>query len=343
MKFGAALLFGLALAAAGCDDGEPTPAPDASLPPLPSMTIAVDGLGAALFGVWGAHDDAVWFVGGAEGPEGGVIFRSDGAQVRAVTAPPGPRLWWIWGASAAQQWACGEAGRILARRDDSWVEEPTGLDEKAVLWGLWGSGPDDLWAVGGSVRRGGPKGLVLRSRGDGVWRPVADPALPDDLNIYKVWGTGPDDVHLVGEGGLTLHWDGARFERHDVGVRDLLFTVHGAAAGPVLAVGGLSRGLAFRRDSAGWLPDELEGAAPLNGVFVRPDGTALAVGGRGAILARGAAGGWSRGTIAGAESRTLHALWVGDHIWAVGGDLTAGTDGLIVTDRDPPPSLESHR
>ncbi len=342
----ALLALGSLLALAACDD-DTDPAPDAAPPPLAATLeaglAAVDGLEPALLGVWGAAADAVWFAGGTAEPEGGALYRFDGARVAPEPAPPGPLLWWVWGADAERVWACGEGGRVLRRGADGWVAEETGLDEKAVLWGLWGSGPDDLWAVGGSVRRGGPKGVVLRSAGDGVWTRVDDPALPAELNLYKAWGSGPDDVWLVGEGTVTVHWDGVGFTRADLGQRDLLFTVHGRAGGPVIAVGGVGSGLVYALGAGGWVAEDPAGVIGLNGVAVRPDGLALASGARGALVLRDLAGRWFRlrPQPDAVGARTLHAVWHGpdDSTWAVGGDLSAVADGVILTDRRPLPRL----
>lgn len=337
----------LAAAALGCDGDEPSPAPDAAPPPLVAALEAelqpVDGLGPALLGVWGAADDAVYFAGGTTAPEGGALYRFDGAGITPELTPPGPLLWWVWGADAEHVWACGEAGRILRRTADGWVAEDTGLDEKAVLWGLWGSGPTDLWAVGGSVRRGGPKGVLLRSGGDGVWRAVEDPALPE-LNLYKVWGSGPSDVWLVGEGTTTVRFDGANFTRTDLGERDLLFTVHGRPGGPLLAVGGVGSGLIYAHGPDGWMAEDAAGAIGLNGVAVRADGLALASGARGALVLRDLDGHWFRLRPTAADTvgaRTLHAVWHAPSgtTWTVGGDLSDARDGIILTDRTPLPEL----
>lgn len=337
------------LALLGCDDDDPVVEPDAAPPAevgaLESALRPVDAaLDPALLGVWGAADDAVWFAGGTPEPDGGALLRFDGSVISPEAIPEGPMLWWVWGADGERVWACGEGGRIIARTADGWVDEPTGLDEKAVLWGLWGSGPNDLWAVGGSVRRNGPKGLLMRSTGDGVWTRVDDPSLPADLNLYKVWGSGPDDVWLVGEGTVTVHWDGAAFRRVDLGVRDLLFTVHGRADGPILAVGGAGSGLIYALEGDTWRAEVPDGTIGLNGVFVTDEGTALATGLRGAVLFRDAGARWHRLRLDAAATigqRTLHAAWrsPGGQTWTVGGDLTQGIDGIIVTDRSPTPAM----
>ncbi len=335
------LLLGL-LALAGCDGASADP--DAGAP-VPGDLRPLDGaLGPVVLGVFGTAADDVWFVGGllAPGARGRFIAHFDGREVRAEAVPDGPALWWVFGDGAGRVRAAGEEGQILVREADVWREEQTGLDEKAVLWGLWGAAPDDLWAVGGSVRRGGPKGVVLRSAGDGAWRRVDDPALPDDLNLYKVWGRAPGDVHLVGEGGVTVRWDGETFTRHVAPVPDLLFTVHGRAAGPVLAVGGLDEGRVVRWTGEAWVDDGLTGAAPLNGVFVHADGTARAVGATGAVFDRDRDGTWRAVRAERALAPfTLHAVWgaTPGETWAVGGDLNAGRGGLIATARRPLPPV----
>ena len=165
---------------------------------------------------------------------------------------------------------------------------------------------------------------------------------PDDefagLNLYKVWGTGPDDVHLVGEGGIALRWDGTQFTRIDTETREILFTVHGRANGPILAVGGLSESIVRRFDGTAWVDDGAPAAVPLNGVYVRPDGSAWVSGARGLLMHRSPDGRWTRipaSADAGLGGRTLHAVWAEDTVWSVGGDLTALRDGVIATTQRP--------
>lgn len=340
-------------AALGCDDDEPTPAPR---PPEAAaleagLRVVDHAFPGALLGVGGAGDD-VWFVGGGEQ---GTVHHFGGSAIRPEIIPDGARLWWVTPTGDGGALAGGEGGRLLRRVDGTWVEDPLDLGDdsdpdytdKAVIWGTFAPTADDLWAVGGSVRRGGPKGLVLRSTGDGTWRRVDDPALPA-LNLYKIWGSAPDDLWIVGEGRVVLHYDGAAFTRRDLGERDLLFTVHGRADADPVAVGtGSEGGLLYRFDRAldGWIDVAPAGTPNLNGVFVRPDGFAMAVGERGVVMLGDTDGIWHRLTLDAADAigpRTLHAIYEApDGItWAVGGDLTAGTDGLIVTTRPTGPSVE---
>ena len=304
------------------------------------MSLDLEG---AVLSLWVEADGDAWFSGGTTGPEGGFILHLTDDLIRREITPPGPLLWWVTGIDSDHLWAVGEGGRIISRRDGSWRDESPDLSDKAILYGAWAATEDDVWAVGGSIRRDGPKGLVLRSTGDGMWRRIESPLFPTELNLYKVWGDGPNNVFLVGEGGVVIRWDGREFSRYDTGFSDLLFTVHGQSNGPVITVGGLSTAATFSLKDEGWSPEFPEGAPGLNGVFVRNDGMAIASGNRGAILVRGTDEHWHsvRGRHA-AEigGRTLHAVWSTMATWAVGGDLSSMTDGIILTTRTPVPRVE---
>ena len=332
----------------------------ADLGPPPDVggpRMVADRLDPLVLGVWGASDDDVWFAGGSAGADGRYLAHFDGDTVAPVTTPTGPILWWVWGADADRVWTCGGTAAILARRDGRWRRETVDLSsedkEITTLWGMWGSGPYDLWAVGGSPDRFGPKGLVLRSNGDGQWRRVETPVegVDDGAILYKVWGSGPDDVHIVGERGVALHWDGDSIQRVETPFDTLLFTVHGRSDGPVLAVGGQgSQAVALRWDGERWIDDEPPTIdQPFNGVFVEPDGSAWVVGASGGYYRRSVDGIWTAHAHPASRSGdrlTTHAVWAGASVWTVGGFIAAGADGFIATDRavmpeyDPTPPAE---
>lgn len=228
----------------------------------------------------------------------------DGGEVSLHTEMPGGPLWWVWGSGIrGEVWAVGERGSIL-RLDESYAHsdmstwtreeievidvigtaesnpEERGLTQedltKLVIWGVWGArsagGALTLWAVGGSVRRGGPRGVLLKRSPEGFWRRVNHPLLPheerDDpligLNLYKIWGR-EDEVWIVGEGGLTLTAQIVEDHESPEGATlrldewravsrpderaELLFTVHGTPDPDhqsAWVVGGYERGRAWR-------------------------------------------------------------------------------------------------
>ena len=318
-----------------CSEGTTTPGEDPEVTRLRTdLQIVYQDPSAAFLGIWGPSASELYIVGGSSLENGGRILRYDGEAFKTETVPEGPLLWWVHGIDSDHVWAVGEGGRILRKQGEDWTDESPDIDERLVLWGVWAAAPDDIWAVGGSVRRNGPKGVVLRSDGNGQWRRVEDAFFPSELNLYKVWGSRNDDVYIVGEGGVVLHFDGRIYRRLDTGVSDLIFTIHGTDTDRV-AVGGSDVGQIFSLDARGWTEQAPGGIPGLNGVFMRDNGVGLAVGHRGVILYRDEAGSWSRvrpkiQSIIGA--RTLHAVWAQSYVWSVGGDLSEMNSGMIVTD-----------
>jgi hypothetical protein len=331
---------------ASCNDRSSEPP---RIPPPPSETklaIVPGELDAFLLSAWAPEPGEAWFAGGYPRSGRGVVARLEAGTIREVRAPVSATLWWIFGGSRDLFWVSGERGRIMSRRFGAWLVEETGLDDRAVIWGLWGSSTEDLWAVGGSNDVSGPKGLILRSRGDGAWIKLEDPAIPSDANLFKVWGSAPDDVHIVGELGIALHWDGARLSRVDTPLSEevTLFTVHGRTSGPIFAVGGSDLASVLRFDGVRW---EKEGGLPidlmgLNGVFVRKDGAAIVSGAGGEVLERSQAGAWRRVAFEGEAPRdeVLHAVAASDEVWVVGGDFVHRDHGLIATSLRPLPVVD---
>ena len=370
----------------GCQETSP---PSTKAPLLISSYLSTRG---AFLGVWGEpalspeqEDGRVWFAGGVKDQttqninslialydpsgEGGTINLHH-------EAPQGGLLWWVWGSGRPNEvWVSGEGGQILSlvgqeERTNAWDQEVVDLNdemlEKLIIWGLWGSvsptGQLVVWAVGGSVRRGGPKGILLQRGQDKIWRRVNQELLPvedpdDPLiggNLYKIWGDG-DKVWLVGEGSLVLEakldWTQTEpqlTEWHTQPLQserpELIFTVAGdnTQSDNICAVGGYAQGQAWcRLTSEGtdeWKPLPVDGAPPLNGIAIHADQT-WGVGQRGSIYR------WQmtsdltqinqpeRWLLEAGESITLHSVWLSPTgtPWIVGGDLDELDQGVILT------------
>ncbi len=327
----------------GCDaqeDADEIPPEVATL--AASLNRLETGSDQAWLSVWEAKDGSTYFAGGNRNDTGGRIARLVDGTITLEDIPPGPLLWWIHGLDNGEIWAAGEEGRILRKRDGVWEGTASGLSEKAVLWGIWGTESGAMWAVGGSVRRGGPLGVILRSDDHETWRVVNDPEIPDDMNLYKVWGPSDDILYVVGEAGTILHYDRGVFSRHDVPMRDLLFTVHGQPGGPTIAVGGMSEGQIFEKKAGAW--SKVVDGVPfgLNGISSSEGGRALAVGARGTMLFRQADGAWypvSEDKRSASNRTGIHGALMGRDVWAVGGDLDQMTDGFILTSQQPLPRV----
>ena len=358
-------------------------------PEVPQLSVDQPVRGTFL-GVWGSDtpNGQVWFVGGE------VLNQTESHRLIAKYVPnletddptstgtlklveesDGGVLWWIWGSGlSGEVWASGEQGTILKLVEEGeeshWIEESVLIDDelkdKLIIWGLWGhvdtQGQSQVWGVGGSVRRGGPKGVLLKRNTEGKWERMTHALLPiesaDDpiqgRNLYKIWGN-QEQVWMVGEGSITLN---AKLSQTSQGLSltdwqninmdgdrpELLFTVvgdQGQKQHPWL-VGGLAEGKAWRwspntQNQGIWSPVSLPPTPALNGISVSDD-LVIAVGSQGVLLA------WEPDIaldqpqrvhhqwIKGAESMTLHSTWAspaGD-FWIVGGDLTTFQSGVII-------------
>ena len=377
-----------ALSLSACPDD-----PQAEGAPLPELRFnAPVTVSGALLGVWGAPDGAeVWMVGGRVEEDGSATRHvaryerdAEGGQGRIGLhwSGPGAPLWWVWGDGQGGLWAGGEEGAILKREGDEWIEEPLELEgealEKAIIWGIWGDKEGGVWAVGGSYRRGGPRGLLLRrapsgeSPTGGAWVRSSDPVLPTELpddptaglNLFKLWGRpSGGEVWAVGEGGEALYWpegieEGA--QRLEAPSRALMFTVHGDGDERV-AVGGYGQAEAWRWRDGAWAPLSLpRGVPPLNGVSVSGPWAHL-VGAMGSVtrLWLGEPGRYEEVAVSqsasGAESYTLHAAWspagaaqdleadtsaLPAPLFIVGGDLESRREGVILMDLTRTPAVE---
>src|SRR5262249_12530988 len=109
-----------------------------------------------------------------------------------------------------------------------------------------------------------------------------------------------------------------------------LFTIHGNAS-LVAATGGIAEGVIFEQ-TAGTFENHAPLVAPsLNGVFIAPDGSGLAVGVPGTVALRDETG-WHLQQPAIETDLDLHGAWIDPDggKWAVGGDLTTSLDHGVI-------------
>ena len=314
-------------------------------PRNPAWAVPVQGRAGALLGVWGeaGPDPRIYAVGAGDsmGPQFLVLHPGSEGWVRVPVAASGD-LWWVTGVPGAGAWAAGTGGRVVAYDPATGAMEDRSTGADAILYGVWGSGPSDVWAVGGDPLGIGPRPALLHWDG-AAWTPVDPPAAAAGRMLYKVWGSAADDVWACGEGGVLLRFDGAAWTSVASGTASVLFTVHGPA--PVTAVGGGASAVAVEEGEggafstipvsgvAGGSGSQIPGPVlALNGVFVPPEGAALAVGFSRSVVRRGA-NGWTGVAGVPASVRDLHAVWMDGEGNAVmvGGRLSNLTEGQIVT------------
>ncbi|MCP3059697.1 hypothetical protein LXT21_12995 [Myxococcus sp. K38C18041901] len=264
-----AVALGLALAT-GCGESAPTP------PLVPSWTEAFDATDAGwLMNVSAPPGGALLTVGGRL-DQGGLHQRQARDWAPVPLTESVPLLNWSHGFAEDDRWVVGNAGTVLHGDGVRWrrVEVPTDQD----LWGIWGAAPDALWVVGGRGRQAGDATLLHYDGRE--WTVVAVPPLRRERvdAFYKVWGSARDDVWVVGQKGAVLHWDGAAWTEHFVGLGDDLICVWGTGRDRVVVVGGRSNGVVARWNGQTWDSRELAPLPGLNGVWMRAPEVAHVVG-----------------------------------------------------------------
>lgn len=288
----------------------------------PSWHSELGALPEGIHGIWGSGPTDVWLVG-----DGGLAVQGsvDGWQqldLRAVDASGGA-LRAAFGPGGDTVWLGGDGGRVFrwerAGRTATRIEAGT----DATIQGLWGAADDAMWAVGGYVfpasgppiiARLGPSGGALEALPDG---------LPTEAALLDVWGSSATDVWAVGEEGLVLHYDGAKWERVLIGRAERLAAVRGRD-GEVVIAGGTSQAIVLVKTGSGdFVAETLETAPILNGLAVGADGTAWAVGALGQLFVRGAGQAtW--------ESRPQEAGTMWRDAWLDGrGDAWLVGDGVV--------------
>ncbi len=214
----------LAAALAGCPTPPPSPRPDLAVPPdLSAPDLAATDAGSV--------DLAAPYV-----QQPGC---SRDAWCWLFPRPQGNTLWTVWGSSATDVWAAGDAGALLHFTGGSWqsVLSPT----SAALRGLWGTAADSVFLVGEA-------GTVLRYDGT-KWSPLALPASQPRrvTTLYGASGTSPTDVWFVGAGGVALHYDGVAMTQTPTPDLGTLRAVFSPSAASAFAVASLGAGIELLR------------------------------------------------------------------------------------------------
>jgi len=313
----------------------PTPVPTGQLHQV------LQNLSGALLSITGTSASDVYTVGAdASDGAGPLVLHYDGQKWQRLATGAQPGLWWISVTPIdGDFYMAGDQGLILRYTPSSGAFRtqitPTGAP---TLFGIWGPDVSHIWAVGGDLSNQDSGGVLWRFDGT-TWavdaelrafRPMGVPVL------YKVWGRSSSDVYVSGRLGVVLHFDGAQWTQIDVDMAGAdpvelpLFTIHGNDT-TVAASGGLENGVIYELNGTTFENRAEVGTPQMNGVFLRPDGTGVAVGIAGAIATRGP-GGWELQT----GIRTgldLHGSWIDPDggIWAVGGDLSTNLNrGMVV-------------
>ncbi|MDQ2643712.1 MAG: hypothetical protein M3020_07860 [Myxococcota bacterium] len=170
----------------------------------------------AVFKVWGASEDDVWFVGmdglavhwdGAAfervdsgttrrlftvhgtgqgeaayvavgGFGSAVIVENDGAGWHDATPEDPPnQLYGVSMASGELGYAVGEDGAVVSRSEEGWVDEATGFEIQNAFHSVWVDPDGGVWAVGGEMIATLSAGMLLHGDPSGV-----GPEIPNQID-----------------------------------------------------------------------------------------------------------------------------------------------------------------
>ncbi|MEE2756455.1 MAG: hypothetical protein VYA30_07325 [Myxococcota bacterium] len=194
------------------------------------------GVSAPLWGVWAAHPNHVFAVGGnpidTGDPDPIMLERVNGRWQR-IELPETDRifraLFKVWGTADDNVYAVGAKGTILHFDGRQWRQQNSGTARDIIS--LWGHRPDQILAVGG---RG--NGIILRFDGE-QWTPKV---LEQEPGLNGVWVAADGNATVVGERGriLTVALADLTYGRQESAQTSLLHGVWGHPSGYRIAVGG---------------------------------------------------------------------------------------------------------
>jgi hypothetical protein len=302
--------------------------------PRGALRPVLEDLPASLISIAGTSPTDVYAVGSDPGDSRGpFVIHYDGSGWRRLDTGATGALWWISVTPIdGSFYLAGDGGLVLRYELSSGMFTRQDTPPTQNLYGIWGTTATDLWAVGGDSEH---QAAIFHFDG-AMWTPadVSD-VLPDGVptSLFKVWGRTATDVYAVGQTGVVLHFNGGSWSLADSTATVDLFTLHGGGS-LLAAVGGstVSTGLLLEQMSNGSFGSRTPSGAPrLNGIFVPPSGNAVAVGSMLSVAARDASGWTLVDEGSDFTGRDYHATWIDseDGIWAVGGRLDEGSEGVV--------------
>jgi len=300
--------------------------------PRGTLQLVLNRQPASLMSITGTSAADVYAVGADPGDGfGPYVLHYDGSAWQRLNTGVSGDLWWISVTPIDGEYYLAGANGVVLRYDPQANRFATfttpGME---TLFGIWGLSASDIWAVGGNPTDESGGGVLWHF--DGITWSAVDLSglLPAGVpTLYKVWGRGATDVYAIGRSGTMLHYDGATWAAVASNTTETLFTVHGNDT-IVAATGGISNGLILEQQDGQFIDRAQPGTPQMNGVFVPPDGQAVAVGVTGALALRSDTG-WTLADTGLATALDFHAAWVDPDggIWAVGGDLSSLNNGML--------------
>ena len=269
--------------------------------------LADEGLSdASLLGIWSA-DPMTTFAAGTDGVI--IVTRDGGVTWTRMTTGTTANFTGIWGSSATDVFAVGGQGTIVHWDGFTWRRQASPTDD--ALLDLTGFGPDRVYAVGvdAALAYDGTKWTMM----------------PGDLSaaeLWSIWGPSPAEMFAVGQNGVAIRWDGARWNRMTTPTAFVLFGLWGTASNDVFAVG--IRGTVLHYDGTSWNPTPVPSQADFFAIAGTSRSNIMVVGNGGAVMSHNGVS-WTMAPQA-ASVENLRAVWFDQ----AGTARIAGWSGTVI-------------
>ena len=171
------------------------------------------------FAVSGVSSEDLWIAG-----VGGDLRHVVGGTLMLLAQSNNVDLWSVWPVSASDVYFTGTRGTILRWNGATILDESIGGN--VIVSSAWGL-PGDLWVVGSG-------GLIYRKQGNAAWAQVPSPTT---TFLYFVFGTSATSVWAIGDGGVTLHFDGTSWKQVSVPATTTLRAIAAVPGGGLRMVG----------------------------------------------------------------------------------------------------------
>ncbi|MBL8635081.1 MAG: hypothetical protein JNM40_17770 [Myxococcales bacterium] len=221
--------------------------------------------------------------------------------------PQGQSLYGIWGTSASDIWAVGDAGTAMHYDGQSWSLQNSGT--KNALNGVWSAIPNSAWVVGDT-------GTALHWDGSKFVSETSGTA----NHLNSVWGSSDGKLVAVGAQGTILQRNGTAWSPQSSGVTTNLYRVNGSDEQNIWVVG--QTNTVLKGNGSSWMKQPSPGLGPLADVWTSGPSDVWAVGGTSSLdcgVARWDGAAWATSN---ACKLGLRALWgyAGREVWVAGAE-----------------------
>jgi photosystem II stability/assembly factor-like uncharacterized protein len=209
----------------------------------------------------------------------------------------------VWGTSATDVWAVGDANTAFRSTDNgkTWTATAIYAGAAATRYAIWGPSSANVFVVGGS-------GTVVTTTNSGTnWSTVPTPAA---VTLYGMWGTSLNDMYVVGASGTIAHSTngGASWTSQTSGTTNTLRGVWGSGASNVYAVGYAGTLLRSTDSGATWVAAQTNVTTDLYAVRGVAANDYYAVGSSGTVLRSTDGANWTKLSFPD-TSYTIYDVW----------------------------------